>query len=206
MLKFYIIFTFMLLLTTYSFANWPDLRQRDTARQAELRPRLEKIRQDHPRIFCHTEDFVEIRQRIKATPEIKEVYGWLLEWAKSDQFYRNLWATPNQLIAVCVAYRISQEKIVFNHAIAIADYLADEASRWRIEVRSKELSERQYFLHVLSTTDAELPLNNSVELLQADGQLGVVIKNSDNNIKVLFTTNDDLKITLTKNSINHEEK
>jgi hypothetical protein len=63
----------MLLLTTYSFANWPDLRQRDTARQAELRPRLEKIQQDHPRIFCRTEDFVEIRQRIKATPEIKEV-------------------------------------------------------------------------------------------------------------------------------------
>jgi len=141
MLKFYIIFTFMLLLTTYSFANWPDLRQRDTARQAELRPRLEKIQQDHPRIFCRTEDFVEIRQRIKATPEIKEVYGWLLEWAKSDQFYRNLWATPNQLIAVCVAYRISQEKIVFNHAIAIANYLAEaQGDSWTLPRIAKGLA------------------------------------------------------------------
>jgi len=123
MLKFYIIFALVFLFTSYCPADFPNLRQRDTTRQNELRPRLERIRKEHPRIFCHSEDFPEIRKRIESTLEIKEVYGWLLEWARSDQFYQNLWATPNQLMAVCVAYRISQEKPVFNHAVAIADYL-----------------------------------------------------------------------------------
>jgi hypothetical protein len=112
-------------ITTYSFADWPNLRHRDTARQVELRPRLDQIRQEHPRIFCRAGDFEEIRQRAEATPEIREVYGWLLEWARGDHFYRNLWATPNQLMAVCVAYRLAPEEPILNHAISIADYLAE---------------------------------------------------------------------------------
>jgi hypothetical protein len=141
MLKFYIISVLMFLFTTYCLADFPNMRQRDTARQDELRPRLEKIRKDHPRIFCHSEDFPEIRKRIESTPEIKEVYGWLLEWARSDHYYQNLWATPNQLIAVCVAYRISQEKPIFNHAVAIADYLAKaKGDSWTLPLIAKGLA------------------------------------------------------------------
>jgi len=141
MLKFYIISALMFLFTFYCLADFPNLRQRDTARQEELRPSLEKIRKDHPRIFCHSEDFLEIRKRINSTPEIKEVYGWLLEWARSDQYYQNLWATPNQLIAACIAYRISQEKPVFNHAVAIADYLMNsKGDSWTLPRIAKGLA------------------------------------------------------------------
>ncbi len=124
-MKLYLVLMLMLLVTTYSFADWPDLRLRDTERQAQLRPRLDQIRQEHPRIFSKDEDFEEIRQRVEATPEIQEVYGWLLEWARSDHFYQNLWATPNQMMAVCVAYRLAPEKQIFDHAVAIADFLAE---------------------------------------------------------------------------------
>jgi len=125
MLKFCILLTCLLLIATYSFADWPDLRRRDTERQAELLPRLEKIRKEHPRIFCKAEDFAEIRQRIETTPEIQEVYGWLLEWARGKHYYSNLWSTYDQLIAVCIAYRLTPEENILNHAIAIADFLAE---------------------------------------------------------------------------------
>jgi len=125
MLKFYILLTCLLLITTYSFADWPDLRRRDTERQAELLPRLEKIRKEHPRIFCKAEDLAEIRQRMETTPEIQEVYGWLLEWARGKHYYSNLWSTYDQLIAVCIAYRLTPEEAILNHAIAIADFLAE---------------------------------------------------------------------------------
>ncbi len=131
MMKIYLLMTCMLLITTYSLADWPDLRHRDTARQAELRPRLEQIRQEHPRIFCKAQDFEEIRQRAEATPEIKEVYNWLLEWARGENFSRNLWGTTNHLMAACVAYRLAPEKPIFDHAIAIADFLAEaEGDSW----------------------------------------------------------------------------
>lgn len=125
MLKFYVLLTCLLLITTYSFADWPDLRRRDIERQAELRPRLEKIRKEHPRIFCEAEDFAEIRQRIETTPEIQEVYGWLLEWARGKHYYSNLWSTYDQLIAVCIAYRLTPEEAILDHAITIADFLAE---------------------------------------------------------------------------------
>ncbi len=125
MLKFCILLTCLLLITTYSFADWPDLRRRDTERQAELLPRLEKIRKEHPRIFCEAEDFTEIRQRIETTPEIQEVYSWLLEWARGKHYYSNLWSTYDQLIAVCIVYRLTPEEAILNHAIAIADFLAE---------------------------------------------------------------------------------
>jgi hypothetical protein len=131
MLKFCLLLVCMLLVTTYCFADWPNLRHRDTSRQAELRPRLEQIRREHPRIFCRAEDFAEIRHRAETTSEIREVYGWLLEWARGEHFYRNLWATPNQLMAVCVAYRLAQEKPILNHAVAIGDYLAEaQGNSW----------------------------------------------------------------------------
>ena len=125
MLKLYTLLTCLMLITAYSFAEWPDLRLRDTERQAELRPRLEQIRPQHPRIFCKAEDFAEIRQRIETTPEIKEVYGWLLEWAREEHFYQNLWSTYDQMIAACIAYRLTPEKPILDHAIAIADFLAE---------------------------------------------------------------------------------
>jgi len=125
MLKLYTLLTCMMLITAYSFAEWPDMRLRNTARQAELRPRLEQIRPQHPRIFCKAEDFAEIRQRIETTPEIKEVYGWLLEWARGKHYYTNLWSTYDQMIAVCIAYRLTPEKPILDHAIAIADFLAE---------------------------------------------------------------------------------
>ena len=123
MLKFYIISAFMFLFTTYCLADFPNLGQRDTARQDELRPRLEKIRKDHPRIFCHSEDFPEIRKRVELTPEIKEVYGWLLEWARNDHYYQNLWATPNQLIAACVAYRIDRVSCRHTDVVGVCFYV-----------------------------------------------------------------------------------
>jgi len=79
------------------------------------------------------------------------------------------------------------------------DYNADEAGRWRIEVRSKEQSERQYFFHVLVTDDAEITSITSkisIESLDQDGKLGVIIKNSDRTIKVLFTKEDSLTGTM----------
>jgi len=136
-----IIAIFILLFATCGFADFPELRQRDDARQNELSPRLENIRENHPRIFCQSDDFEEIRQRAENTPEIREVYGWLLEWARGDHFYRNLWATPNQLMAACVAYRLSQEKQVFDHAIAIADYLAEaKGDSWTLPRIAKRLA------------------------------------------------------------------
>jgi hypothetical protein len=141
MLKLYLLLAFMLLITTYSFADFPNLRNRDNVRQEELRPRLEKIRSEHPRIFCHTEDLAEIKQRAETIPEIKEVYGWLLEWARGDHFYRNLWATPNQLMAVCIAYRLTNEKPIFNHAVTIADYLAEaQGDSWTLPRIAKGLA------------------------------------------------------------------
>jgi len=122
-------------------ADFPQLRGRDKNRQEELRPRLKKIRDRHPRIFCGAEELAEIRHRAKTTPEIREVYGWLMEWARGKQFYRNLWATPNQLMAACVAYRLSEEKNVLTHSISIADYLAEaEGDSWTLPRIAKGLA------------------------------------------------------------------
>jgi len=86
MLKLYIIFglisMFTLFFANHSFADWPNLRNRNIERQAELRPRLDQIRKEHPRIFCRAEDFPGIRQRAETIPEINEVYSWLLDWAR----------------------------------------------------------------------------------------------------------------------------
>jgi heparin/heparan-sulfate lyase len=80
------------------------------------------------------------------------------------------------------------------------NYNADEAGRWRMEVRPAEQAERQYFLHVLITADEDdadaassVP---SVELLQVEGKLGAVMKNSSGTAKVLFSTEGVLKGTL----------
>ena len=131
----------MIFFTAYSFADFPNLRNRDTVRQSELRPRLEKIQLEHPRIFCNAQDFAEIRRRAEATPEIRKVYGWLLEWARGKHFYRNLWATPNQLMAACVAYRLAEEKVILDHAIAIADYLSEaKGDSWTLPRIAKGLA------------------------------------------------------------------
>ena len=124
------------------------MRQRDVARQQQLRPRLEAIRTDHPRIFCSEADLAEIRERIDSSSEIREVYGWLLDWARSDHYYQNLWATPNQLVAACIAYRLSSEDVILDHAKAIADYLSQaEGDSWTWPRIAKGLAFAYDWLH-----------------------------------------------------------
>lgn len=119
-------------------ADWPELRGRDPAVQAELAPRLRSIRTDHPRIFCTPQEIARIRQRCADDPRVREVWGWIHQWARGDHFYRNLWASPSQLQACVIAYRLTgnapatdRDPRILEHALAIADYLAGaEGDGW----------------------------------------------------------------------------
>ena len=83
-------------------AEWPDLQNRDVERQQALRPRLEAIPKDHPRLFLTEEDLPALRERIASDPKLNETYGWLLEWAQGSQYYTNLWVTGYQLEAAAL--------------------------------------------------------------------------------------------------------
>ncbi|MGQ9731567.1 MAG: heparinase II/III domain-containing protein [Candidatus Zipacnadales bacterium] len=107
-------------------ADWPDLRGRDTARQQKLVAVLDRIRREHPRIFCTEADIKAIQQRVQSVPEVREVWEWEYAWARSDHYYRNLWATPTQLQACVIVYRVAnRDPRVLNHAVAIADFLSE---------------------------------------------------------------------------------
>ena len=107
-------------------ADWPNLRGRDPKAQAELEPRLARIRKEHPRIFCTEEQIAEVRRRCETAPEVAEAWQWILEWARSDHYYTNLWATPGQLQACVIAYRVAdRDPQILRHAVAIADFLAE---------------------------------------------------------------------------------
>jgi hypothetical protein len=106
-------------------AAYPDLRGRNREAQDALRPRLAAISRDHPRIFFHDAELNDVRERISSVPEIAETYGWLKEWVAQGEFYRNLWATPSQLIAAAIAYRLEPHAETLEFAASIADYLAE---------------------------------------------------------------------------------
>lgn len=113
-------------------AEWPNLRGRDPERQAELAERVAGLRDERPRLFSSEAELQAVRARIDQSDELQEVYGWLLEWARSDHYYENLWATPNQLIAASVAYRLeNRDPAIGRHAAEIADFLIEaEGDSW----------------------------------------------------------------------------
>ncbi|MFQ6096151.1 MAG: heparinase II/III family protein [Armatimonadota bacterium] len=107
-------------------ADWPALRYRDPARQQVLRAKLDLIRLERPRILLNADQIDRARARIARVPEVAECYGWLRQWAYSDQFYRNLWVTPKQLQAAVVAYRLEQRPPkILAHCIAMMDYMCE---------------------------------------------------------------------------------
>ena len=123
-------------------ADWPELRGRDAQRQQAPAPKLELIRKEHPRIFCTEQDIEAIRQRCATDPVTGEVWGWIEPWAKGDQYYRNLWATPTQLQGCLIAYRVGgRDPAVLKHAVAIADFLAQaQGDGWTWPRISKALA------------------------------------------------------------------
>ena len=113
-------------------ADWPQLRGRDPQRQEALKPRLQRIRSEHPRIFCTEAEIAEVRARCQASPAVGEVWQFIHEWARGEHYYRNLWAAPSQLQACVIAYRLSdRDPAVLRHSLAIADFLAQaEGDAW----------------------------------------------------------------------------
>ena len=113
-------------------ADWPDLRDRNAEDQARVEPRLGSIRKEHPRIFCTEPDIAAARQRIEQCPQVAEVWEWVSTWAKGSHYYQSLWATPTQMQACCIAYRIADgDPQMLEHAVAIADFLAEaEGDGW----------------------------------------------------------------------------
>ena len=107
--------------------QWPNLRQRNPEHQRELASKLGLIRKEHPRIFIRgEEDLRAIRLRIESDPNIARAYGYLLKWAKTDHYYQNLWATPLQLQAAVVAYRLeSKDPKIKQHCLTIMDFLVE---------------------------------------------------------------------------------
>ena len=130
-------------------ADWPDLRDRDEAAQAALEPRLDLIREDHPRIFCSEDDIAALRDRVANDPPIAEVWEWIEPWAKGNHYYQNLWATPSQMQACVIAYRVSDgDPEVLTHCIAIADFLAQaEGDGWTWPRITKGLAMAYDWLH-----------------------------------------------------------
>jgi len=106
-------------------ADWPDLRLRSAEAQRELAPKLRLIPRSHPRIFIRSDkDLEAVRERIRSNPGVAQAYQYLLQWARSDQYYENLWATPLQLQAAVVAYRLEgRDSKIKRHALKIMDYL-----------------------------------------------------------------------------------
>lgn len=123
-------------------ADWPDLRGRDPRAQAALEPELRKIRKEHPRIFCTEEGIAQARERCRTAPAVAQVWEFILEWAKGSHYYENLWATPSQLQAGVIAYRVSgRDRDILRHAVAIADYLATaKGDSWTWPRISKSLA------------------------------------------------------------------
>ncbi len=129
-------------LASCAYADWPDLRGRDPQAQAALEPELGKIRKQHPRIFCTEADIAQVRQRCETAPAVAEVWEFILEWARGEHYYRNLWATPSQLQGCVIAYRVSQrDPDILRHAVAIADYLSEaQGDGWTWPRISKSLA------------------------------------------------------------------
>ncbi|MFQ6132385.1 MAG: heparinase II/III family protein [Armatimonadota bacterium] len=116
----------MLLCADFAHADWPNLRRRDSRAQEALVPELAKIRKQHPRIFCTEQDIAEVRRRCQAVPAVAEVWRFVHEWARGDHYFRNLWATPAQLQACVIAYRVAdRDPAILRHCLAIADYLSE---------------------------------------------------------------------------------
>ena len=105
--------------------DWPDLRLRNAEDQRALAPKLKLIPRSHPRIFIRGEaDLEAVRGRIRSDPGVAQAYQYLLQWARSDQYYENLWVTPLQLQAAVVAYRLEKkDPKIKEHALKIMDFL-----------------------------------------------------------------------------------
>ncbi len=114
-------------LAPVAWADWPELRLRNPDYQRELAPKLDRIPRDHPRIFIRSErDLEAVRQRIKSDTNVAQVYGWLKDWAETDRYYENLWATPLQLQAAVVAYRLeNRDAKIKEHCLKIMDFLVE---------------------------------------------------------------------------------
>ena len=123
-------------------ADWPDLRGREASRQQALAPKLDLIRPEHPRIFCTEREIEAIKQRCATDPVTREVWGWVEPWARGDQYYQNLWATPTQLQGCVIAYRLAdRDPAILEHAVAIADFLAQaQGDGWTWPRISKALA------------------------------------------------------------------
>jgi len=107
-------------------ADWPDLRGRDPAAQQALVPELRKIRREHPRIFYAPDDIEQLKQRIGTEAALQDVWQWIHEWSKGSHYFENLWATPSQLQACAIAYRVAdRDPEILKHAVAIADFLSE---------------------------------------------------------------------------------
>ena len=120
--------TYPLLLTLCPNAvcEWPRLRHRDPDRQRELRAKIDLVRRERPRIFATPDQLAEARERMARDPGVRECFGWLRDWAYSDPFYRNLWATPKQLQAAAFCYRFEDRPAeVLEHCLAIVDHLCE---------------------------------------------------------------------------------
>ena len=109
-------------------AAWPDLRLRNAEDQKELAPKLERIPRDHPRIFIRSErDLEAVRARVKADANVARAATYLMQWAKGDHYYENLWVTPLQLEAAVVAYRLeNKDPVIKRHCLAIMDFLCQK--------------------------------------------------------------------------------
>ena len=109
--------------------GWPQLAARNPLYQEELTPKLDLIPKDHPRIFIHGEpDLAVVRARIQADPNLKRVYGYLLDYARGNSYYGNLWIAPLQLQACVVAYRLDNTKDpkIKAHCLAIMEFLMSD--------------------------------------------------------------------------------
>lgn len=129
--------------------DWPSLRLRDAAVQRRLEPRLARLRSRRPRLFCDDTALAAVRARIAAGGTVGETFEWLLDWARGEQFYQNLWAAPDQLIACSVAYRLSgREPEIARHAAVIADHLlAAAGDSWTWPRIAKALALHYDWLH-----------------------------------------------------------
>ena len=105
--------------------GWPNLLFRNDQDQRELAPKLDLIPKTHPRIFIRGQkDLDDIRARIRTNPNVGRAYSYVLAYAKTDQYYRNLWVAPLQLQAKVLAYRLEdKDPQIKKHCLAIMDYL-----------------------------------------------------------------------------------
>ncbi len=120
----YIFLLLFIVLPVQVMGSWPNLRDRDVARQQELRRRISEIRRERPRIFMTSDEIEAVKVRLAENSSSGEVYQWLRQWAYGGQYYHNLWVAPKKLQGLVVVYRLEgKPQKILNECIRCMDFL-----------------------------------------------------------------------------------